>query len=120
MQKLHFKLREYKIIFLSSLGGVHKIFRCNQAWESWISNFAWEQLLPQLLKGTNFIKNGRIKCGLKFVNTLEYMDLQLQKECHAKEKLLNESSASRFAKSYKEKISKARKGGRNVSKSTLP
>ena len=45
------------------------------------------------------------------------MDLQLQKECHVKEKLLNESSASRFAKSYK---SKARKGGRDVSKSTLP
>ena len=48
------------------------------------------------------------------------MDLQLQKECHAKEKLLNENSTSRFAKSYKEKISKARKGGRDASKSTLP
>lgn len=47
---------------------------------------------------------------------LKYMDLQLHKEYYTKEKPLNESSASRFVKSYKEKISKERKHGGDVSK----
>lgn len=47
---------------------------------------------------------------------LKYMDLQLHKEYHTKEKPLNESCARKFVKSYKKKISKARKHGSDVSK----
>ena len=62
---------------------------------------------------------------MKLVNALEYMDLQLHKEYHTKEKPLNESSASRFAKSYKEKIQKHERtvvmlDGHDKSLSTLP